>query len=121
MNAAYSSSPYFQFYFESFEKVISVKTDFLLDLNMKLTDLVLEMLKFEKEIIYTSHFQPLTGDENDFRYKISPKIGSGFRAGRYLQVFGNGTGFDNRLSIIDLIFNLGPDAPDYLKQDFVAD
>jgi WbqC-like protein family len=121
MNAAYSSSPYFQFYFESFEKIISGRTDFLLDLNMKLTDLVLGMLKIEKEINYTSEFQPIAVLENDFRYMISPKIASGFRTGRYLQVFGNGTGFDNRLSIIDLIFNLGPDAPYYLKQDFVAD
>src|SRR5664280_3240390 len=34
ITASYSSSPYFQFYFENIEKIIARKTDFLFDLNM---------------------------------------------------------------------------------------
>jgi len=52
--------------------------------------------------------------ENDFRYKLSPKKPSLFNVREYLQVFNHNTGFVQRLSILDLIFNAGPGAVDYL-------
>lgn len=114
ITAAYGCSPYFQFYFDSFEKIISRKNDFLIDLNMELTESIVKMLKMKVKISYTSDFEPLKRDANDFRYKISPKIKSTFLVKEYLQVFETGNGFVQRLSIIDLIFNMGPEAADYL-------
>ncbi len=38
LTAAYNSSPYFQFYFENIERVISKRIDFLVDLNMELSE-----------------------------------------------------------------------------------
>jgi hypothetical protein len=43
--SAYNRSPYFQFYFDDIEKIISGNYEFLTDLNMKLTELILKMLK----------------------------------------------------------------------------
>jgi hypothetical protein len=114
MTAAYSSSPYFQFYFENIEKIISKKTDFLIDLNMELTETVLKMLKLNISLTQTTHFEPIGEAANDFRYKISPKKKSQFIVKEYMQVFNTFNRTDHRLSIIDLVFNMGPEAVDYL-------
>ena len=114
ITAAYSSSPFFQFYFENIEKVISKKIEFLLELNMELTESVLEMLKIKINLLYTNKFEPAGGSENDFRYKISPKASSQFAGKEYLQVFRTDKSFVKGLSIIDLVFNTGPEAVDYL-------
>jgi hypothetical protein len=114
MVASYSSSPYFEFYFESFEKILSRKNDFLLDLNMKLTKTILEILKIKTKISFSTRFEPPGEMENDFRYKITPKEKSQFSVKEYFQVFNNSKGVIQGLSIIDLIFNMGPEAVKYL-------
>lgn len=114
MTASYSSSPYFQFYFGNIEKLISRKTDFLIDLNMELTESVLKMLKLNIRLTQTTHFEPIREADNDFRYKISPKKKSQFVIKEYMQVFNTDNRFVHGLSIIDLIFNMGPEAPYYL-------
>jgi hypothetical protein len=110
--AAYNSSPYFMYYFESIERIISKNIDFLLDLNMELTVCLLSMLKLKTVPVYTGHFVPPGKSDNDLRYCISPKKESEFVSKPYLQVFGES--FVPNLSIIDLIFNVGPDAGEYL-------
>jgi hypothetical protein len=111
--ASYGSSPYFQYYFENIEKIISRKADFLFDLNMELTYSVLKMLKLDSKITCTADFAPAGDSVNDFRYKISPKKESHYSAKEYMHVFDSDR-FIHRLSIIDLIFNTGPEAIDYL-------
>jgi hypothetical protein len=114
LTASYNASPYFQFYFAEFEKIISAKNDFLLDLNTKLTEAILKMLRMKIEVSFTTEYQPEGNAENDYRYKISPKKKSSYTGKKYLQVFDTGEGFVNRLSIVDLIFNMGPEAASYL-------
>jgi hypothetical protein len=114
MVASYSSSPYFEFYFESFEKILLRKNDFLLDLNMELTKTILEILKMKTKISFSTRFEPPGEMENDFRYKITPKEKSQFSVKEYFQVFNNSKGAIQGLSIIDLIFNMGPEAVKYL-------
>jgi hypothetical protein len=116
MTASYNSSPYFEFYFENIEKIISQNHDFLLDLNMELTESVLEILKMKKTIYFTTYFEPVTGNNYDFRYLISPKkeIPGISSSKEYCQVFNYKFGFVPDLSILDLIFNAGPDSSNYL-------
>ena len=114
MTASYSSSPYFEFYFENIEKIISENHEFLLDLNKALTDSVLKILRLEKIISYTTHFETPGENPNDFRYTVTPKIESSFQVNKYIQVFNNDSGFVPNLSIVDLIFNLGPESRNYL-------
>jgi hypothetical protein len=114
MTAAYNASPYFEFYFEDIEKIISKNHTFLLDLNMELTESILSMLKLVKPISFTSDFEPIRDMDYDFRYTISPKEESHFVIKEYPQVFRYGDKFVHGLSIIDLIFNLGPDSIKYL-------
>jgi hypothetical protein len=114
LTASYNSSPYFQYYIENIERVVSKNNIFLIDLNTELTQLVMNMLKLKTSLSYTTYFQPEGLVENDYRYKISPKKPSQFSVREYTQVFNNNTGFIQPLSILDLIFNMGPEAVDYL-------
>lgn len=114
ITAAYGSSPYFLYYFEAIEKIISKKTDFLIDLNMELSEAILKIIKLDTKLTYTTDFVPVGQSDNDSRYKITPKKESNYSAKEYMQVFDCVKNFRQKLSIIDLIFNTGPEAVKYL-------
>jgi hypothetical protein len=114
--ASYSASPFFEFYFEEIENCIMKNHEFLMDLNTELTELILEILGIKKSISCTSSFIPPGSVDNDFRYSISPKKKSDFTAKKYTQVFNHGSGFISPMSIIDLIFNMGPESICYLSR-----
>jgi hypothetical protein len=114
LTASYKSSPFFIYYFENIEKIILSNYEFLLDLNMDLLKAALKMINIEANISYTSEFKPVGISKYDFRYSINPKKETGFNAKKYIQVFTGGKNFVPGLSIVDLIFNAGPEASDYL-------
>jgi hypothetical protein len=114
LTASYKSSPFFIFYFENIEKIILSNYEFLLDLNMDLLKAVLKMINIEANISYTIDFKPVGISECDFRYSLNPKKETGYSAKKYLQVFTGRKDFVPGLSIVDLIFNAGPEASDYL-------
>ncbi|MCX6261036.1 MAG: WbqC family protein [Bacteroidia bacterium] len=113
ITSAYSRSAYFQFYSEHLERIMLKSHRFLLDLNDELLNKCLELLNIDKCILHTSVFQPDRGLPQDFRYRISPKTSSGFTSRPYIQVFGNNE-FVTDLSILDLVFNMGPESSDYI-------
>ena len=112
--AAYKSSPFFIYYFESIEKIILSGHEFLIDLNMDLLKILVKMVGIESSISYTTDFVTADRLENDFRYTISPKRESDYNAKEYIQVFRDRKGFVPGLSIVDLIFNTGSEALNYL-------
>ena len=114
LSSSYESSPYFIYYYEIIEKIIQSNYEFLLDLNMDLLKAILKMMKIDIPLSYTSDFQAIDVSNNDLRYKISPKRKSYYRPKKYIQVFDYGAGFAAGLSIMDLVFNMGPEAYKYL-------
>lgn len=109
IGAAYGRSPYFQYYFGNFENILLRSHKYVLDLNDELLFECLGMLKMKKNVAYTTKFTIPEGAENDFRFIALPDV----NLKPYQQVFASG-GFVKGLSIIDLIFNTGPDALSYL-------
>lgn len=114
MKAAYNSSPWFEFYFDRIDQIISGGPEFLIDLNMELSSHINKMLQINTEVSFTSHFKAVTSEPNDYRYTFSPKRPYLREYKAYPQVFPYGNGFVPGLSIIDLIFNMGPEAKLYL-------
>lgn len=112
--SAYSSSPFFLYYYETIEKIILRSHEFLLDLNMELLMSIIKMANLEAAITFTTGFLPATGAENDFRYRISPKKKSDYQTKPYTRVFNTEEGSFWRLSIVDLLFNMGPDTISFL-------
>ncbi len=111
--SSYGRSPYFMFYSEGFEKILAKKHRFLLDLNTELLNECLNILKLERVIAFTSSFSMTADAVNDFRYCISPKTFSEYKCKPYMQVFTTGN-FVPGLSVLDLLFNLGPDSIYYI-------
>jgi hypothetical protein len=114
LTASYGSSPFYEFYIEDFERIVMGNHVSLIDLNSKITDAAMKILGLEKSVGFTDSFIPPGKTDNDFRYAISPKKKSLFTAKEYTQVFKYRNQFTAGLSIIDLIFNMGPDAAVFL-------
>ncbi|MBW6500240.1 MAG: WbqC family protein [Bacteroidales bacterium] len=114
LTASYNSAPWFRFYFEKIERIINSGPRLLIDLNTDLLFTMLEFLKMRKTIGFTSTFEPASDARNDYRYRLSPKKEPDFGSREYIQVFNYRTGFVPGLSIIDLLFNMGPDSSEYL-------
>jgi hypothetical protein len=113
--ASYRASPYFEFFFDAIEKIILNNHTFLIDLNMDLTEFACSILGIEKKILFTIDFEPPGNADSDFRYSLSPKKESSYQLKDYIKVFNNGPVVDSRISIVDLIFNNGREAVDFLK------
>lgn len=108
--SAYNMSPFFEYYEEDFAPFYEKKYGFLLDYNEELRLLVCRLLDIQPNIVYTNEYLPEV--ENDFREIIRPKHegeDSGFRAKPYYQVFRDKYGFLPNMSIVDLLFNMGPE------------
>lgn len=112
--SAYNSSPYFKYYFEDIERIILKNHEYLFELNNELTEAILMILQIKIKISYTTVFLPVENTENDFRYKIAPKRVSDYTQKEYTQVFSSSSSFIKDLSILDLIFNMGPESGSYL-------
>jgi hypothetical protein len=119
ITSSYRSSPYFEFYFEDIERMILGKPSFLLDLNMNSLITVLKFSRITTPVAFTDVFEPASELKYDFRYNISPKkeIPGIALTKEYYQVFSIKFGFVPNLSILDLIFNMGPDSINYLSDN----
>jgi hypothetical protein len=114
--SAYNSTPFFEYYVDDFRPFYEKPTAFLFDFNEELRELICSLLDIQSEVSYTTGFmaQP---DDLDLREAIHPKKApytSNFKP--YYQVFENKYGFQSNLSIIDLLFNMGPEAPIFLME-----
>jgi hypothetical protein len=117
--SSYRSSPYFEFYFEKIRDVILGGDNFLLDLNMNSLEVVLSITGISSEVEYTREFLKGENRINDFRCTFSPKKKDEekkFSFSKYQQVFSDRYDFVPGLSIIDLIFNSGPDTINVLSE-----
>ena len=113
--AAYRSSPFFEYYEDDLQPILMKEYELVIDLNRALMDWVLDTLEIQVEITTTASYEE-DYDGLDLRTAYSPKTYStvigDFK--RYSQVFEDRAGFLPNLSIVDLIFNQGPRAKDYL-------
>jgi len=115
LQTSYRRSAYFEFYEDSFAPFYSKKYDFLFDFNLELLQQLLQLLKIKKEVILTDSYKKEYADAADLRASIHPK--KTFEkpgAKTYFQVFEPKHGFFPNLSIIDLLFNQGPNSLNYL-------
>jgi hypothetical protein len=102
--------------------VISEGDEFLSDLNFNSIKASLGITGIATPLKYTSSFEKPLGCSSDFRYRISPKktVEPGiFSFKHYHQIFSERFGFVPGLSILDLIFNMGPDTLDIVTESML--
>ncbi len=113
IRSAYNSSPYFMYYAHHFEKFFNERYESLLQLNMASVELILQLLKQQKQYNLTSEYIIKT-DVFDTRELIHPKRKSEAEFRKYLQVFAAKFPFQENLSVLDVLFNNGTDATQYI-------
>ena len=120
--SAYNMSPFFEYYEDDIKPLFERKFDYLVDLNAEAMDIVNRLLMMDDVTINVSEtYIPAQTVELDLRDKITPKTHlNDFCQKEYYQVFSERYGFQPNLSILDLLFNLGPESRvvlrDSLKQ-----
>ena len=112
ITTAYRSSPFFEFYEDELKEHFIKKSEGLMEYNLNLIEGVLSLLEIEIPFNFKESYSPLsTTEESWINAKIQPQI----RFPVYQQVFADKHGFIPYLSILDLIFNQGPQSLDYLE------
>ena len=114
LEAAYRTSPFFEYFEDDFRPLFEKKHEFLMDLNLGIFELVNDSLGINIKSENTSEFFHEVPNFNDFRHLINGKKDT-TQIEEYTQVFNEKHGFINNLSILDLLFNEGRYAVDYLK------
>lgn len=114
LQTSYRSSAYFEFYEDDLTPFYEKKWEFLFDYNQELLNLMLRFLKIKTEYNYTNNFEKDAFGNADFRNSIHPKRAVSQNIKTYFQVFEDRNGFLPNLSIVDLLFNQGPQSIKYL-------
>jgi hypothetical protein len=115
LEAAYRTSPFFEYFEDDLLPIFTTKHTFLMDLNLQTMELVSKCLGMDFNPNKTTEYFHEVPDHEDFRYLINGKKDT-TQIEPYTQVFEEKQGFLNNLSILDLLFNEGRYAKDYLKR-----
>ena len=117
IQTAYGSAPFFIHYADDIREVLFAGHQRLWDLNLAALRTSFRLLHWidSPKVTETTAYQPATEQSYDWRNRISPKNPCDDTP-PYLQVFADKHGFIPGLSILDLLFCMGPAAADYLRR-----
>ena len=119
MQSAYGESPFFDYYQDDIRPFFEQRWDYLLDFNEAIREKMCELLDIQPKVDYSKKFTvySLSSCVPDYRMVIRPKNPEpdpDFTPKRYYQVYEQKHGFLPNLSILDLLFNMGPESIFYL-------
>ena len=121
LQSAYSESPFFDYYTDDIRPFFEQKYEFLVDFNEAIRQKICELIDIHPSVehtsSYTSTISHQTSDIVDYRDVIHakhPLPDATFVQKKYWQVFQHKHGFLSNLSILDLLFCMGPESVFYL-------
>jgi hypothetical protein len=115
LEAAYRTSPFFEYFEDDISPIFQKKHTFLMDLNMETMAIVSKCLGLIFDYNETDEYFHTVSDKTDLRNLVNGKKDTSVFE-PFTQVFGEKHGYLNNLSILDLLFNEGRYALDYLKK-----
>ena len=122
LQSAYSESPFFEYYADDLRPFFERSYEFLIDFNEAIRQKMCELIDIHPQVAYTTEFHPLPltphlSPLTDYRSVIDakhPQPDPDFMPKKYWQVFQHKHGFLPNLSILDLLFCMGPESIFYL-------
>ncbi len=117
LQSAYRTSPFFEFYEDDIAPLFTKKATHLLDFNIACIECIMACLQIDNVYTFTNTYTPTQSliETKDLRHIAKVKTPHAFKFKPYTQVFENKYGFIENLSILDLLFNEGPNAITYLN------
>lgn len=116
LQSAYNHTPFFEYYKDDFIPFFEKKHAFLVDFNENLIQLICSLIDMQPQLDRTMNYHPQAeAGVDDLREVIHPKrdytlADEAFKVIPYYQVFQERLGFLPNLSIVDLLFNMGPES-----------
>lgn len=131
LQSAYGESPFFDYYQDDIRPFFEERWTYLIEFNEAIRAKMCELLDIQPRVSYTQSWRGECGGRSeitssaeyagdtlhDFRSSIHPKhpgADEAFEPRPYYQVYRQKHGFLPNLSILDLLFNMGPEAIFYL-------
>jgi len=114
LQTAYRSSPYFEFYEDAIYPLYQKNFTSLYEFNTNLFDILKRLIGLEFDVRFSEKYEP-NPHGLDIRNVLEVKKQSEVAAVTYTQVFENKNGFISNLSILDLLFSVGPQSLGLLK------
>ncbi len=114
LESAYSTSPFFEFYIDDLLPLFETKFTHIMSFNLQCIAAVFKCMQLPFTYTMTSVFELNSTDNLDARRLVNSRkeIAQDFQP--YAQVFDQKHGFLSNLSILDLLFNEGPNTENYL-------
>ena len=123
LQSAYGDSPFFIYYEDDLKPFFTQRWDTLYDYNEAIRQKMCQLLDIQPNVEATTFYitkamlEQEDGQTDDFRDAINPKHplpDADFQPKRYYQVYARKHGFLPNLSILDLLFNIGPESVFFL-------
>jgi hypothetical protein len=114
LQSCYRRSAYFEYYEDELVRFYEEKFDYLFDYNEQLLQFILKAIRMPISLSYTATYEADYPDMADYRSAFNAKKEPAFEQKPYFQVFEERSGFLKNLSIVDLLFNQGPQSINYL-------
>lgn len=115
LQSAYRTSPFFEFYEDELAPLFTQEATNLQAHNIKIFETLCELMDLSLPFTLSESYQK-NPDLPDGRVLVKAKGGIDYQFPAYTQVFGDRHGFLSNLSILDLLFNEGPNSAAYLEQ-----
>ena len=114
LTTAYGKSPFFEHYMDELKPLFERKWIYLFDLNLEALVLLKRLLRFDENNFELTKSYTKYPESQDFRGFIKPNRDINHKFVEYVQVFADKTGFVPNLSVLDLLFCMGPEAQRFL-------
>nr|WP_321222781.1 WbqC family protein [uncultured Psychroserpens sp.] len=115
LESAYRTSPFYEFYIDDLMPLFTSEFETIMAFNLRSIELIFECMQLSIEYSTTSIFEIELENSQDARPLANSRKEITQHFTSYAQVFDDKHGFLNNLSILDLLFNEGPNTELYLK------
>ncbi|THD66586.1 hypothetical protein E7Z59_12395 [Robertkochia marina] len=116
IQTSYRTSPFFEFYEDEIAPFFHKKHESLYDMNLESAALISDILQLDIAFEFTSEYEKNPEAYNDLRPLANAKKQAHLIPEEYTQVFSEKHGYIPNLSILDLLFNEGPNTLNYLER-----